>query len=76
MLNKFSSIKKNLLAFAIHLFLYIFVSVKVGNYFWHGNLWNMAETSKEDCRDKRPAFGNRFLTEPKNVFEHNAWYVI
>jgi hypothetical protein len=33
----------------------------------------MAESNIESDGDKRKQFGNRLLTDSKNVFEHNAW---
>lgn len=42
----------------------------------HGkNRFKTSPCSMAATDDKRPAFGNRQLTDPSKVFEHNAWYV-
>ena len=35
------------------------------------NQWS----NPDEDNDKRQKFGTRFLTDPKNVFQHNAWCV-
>lgn len=37
-----------------------------------GNEANPAELT-ETAEEKRPKFGNRFLTDDNDVFKHNAW---
>ncbi len=34
---------------------------------------NMDESKPESEPDKRPQFGNRYLTSGDDVFKHNAW---
>lgn len=33
------------------------------------------EMENADQSTSRPQFGNRFLNENEDVFQHNAWYV-
>lgn len=33
----------------------------------------LAEIEQEDTNKPKPQFGTRFLTDPKNVFQHNTW---
>ena len=32
-----------------------------------------ADLKQSDDGEKRPRFGNRYLTEEKDVYKHNAW---